>query len=349
MARKKKTKSTGFRLFMLLFVAVCLVVAYCAFIYASDNYIPNFRNEAVVYVRPETTVEDVYVALIQEAGVKRPYSLNHAFKLKKVSENLKPGRYEIKPDYTSVYVARMLNNCWQSPAKLVLSGTMRKNEQLASKISNQLMIDSLAVIDALNDGELLSKYGVTPRNVFSLFIPDTYEMYWTATMEDVLAKQKQAYDNFWNEERLSKARAQGLTKEQVSVLASIVNGETNYAPEMPKIAGVYLNRLHKGMKLQADPTIAYCLNYDVNRILNRHLKIDSPYNTYLYTGLPPGPIAVPTKDCLEAVLNPEGDYLFFCASSSFDGSHLFAKSYGDHLKNARAFQRALNGRAKAQK
>lgn len=349
MARKKKTKSTGFRLFMLLFAAVCLVAAYFAFMYASDNYIPNFRNEAVVYVRPETTVEDVYVALIQEAGVKRPYSLNHAFKQKRVLENLKPGRYEIKPDYTSVYVARMLNNCWQSPAKLVLSGTMRKNEQLASKISHQLMIDSLAVIDALNDKELLSKYGVTPRNVFSLFIPDTYEMYWTATMEDVLAKQKQAYDGFWTEERLSKARAQGLTKAQVSVLASIVKGETNYEPEMPKIAGVYLNRLHKGMKLQADPTIAYCLNYDVNRILNKHLKIDSPYNTYLYAGLPPGPIAVPTKACLEAVLNPEGDYLYFCANSSFDGSHLFAKSYGDHLKNARAFQKALNAHAKAKK
>lgn len=347
--KKKKKRSAGFKAFMLLLAVVCLIAAYFALMYASDNYIPNFRNETVVYVRPETTAEEVYVALIQEAGVKRPYSLNHAFKQKCVAGNLKPGRYEIKPEYTSVYVARMLNNCWQSPGKLVLSGTMRKNEQLASKISNQLMIDSLAVIDALNDKELLAKYGFTPRNVFSLFIPDTYEMYWTATMEDVLSKQKQAYDNFWTDDRLAKARKQGLTREQVSVLASIVKGETNYEPEMPKIAGVYLNRLHKGMKLQADPTIAYCLNYDVYRIMNKHLKIDSPYNTYMYAGLPPGPIAVPTKACLEAVLNPEGDYLFFCANSTFDGSHLFAKTYGDHLKNAKAFQKALNNQAKAQK
>ena len=259
---------------------------------------------------------------------------------------MQPGRYEIKPEYTSVYVARMLNNCWQTPAKLVLSGTMRQNSQLASKISSQLMIDSLDVINALSDKDLLKKYGYTPQNVFSLFIPDTYEMWWTATMEDVLAKQKQANDSFWTDERKAKARAQGLSPQEVSVLASIVSGETNYEPEMPKIAGVYLNRLHRGMKLQADPTVAYCLNYEVNRILNKHLLIDSKYNTYRYPGLPPGPIAVPSKACLEAVLNPEGNYLFFCANSTFDGTHLFAVSYNDHLRNARAFQAALNARGR---
>ena len=343
MAKKKKKKKFPVAAVLLL-LALAAVGGYYAFSYISDNKWPNFKNEVVIFVRPETTADEVYAELIREAGVKRPYSLSHAFQQKQVSEYMKPGRYEIKPEYTSVYVARMLNNCWQSPAKLVLSGTMRKNEQLASKISNQLMIDSLDVLKALNDKDLLSKYGFTPRNVFSLFIPDTYEMFWTATMEDVLSKQKQAYDAFWTQERLAKAKAQGLTQAQVSILASIVKGETNYEPEMPKIAGVYLNRLHIGMKLQADPTIAYCLNYEVNRILRKHLTINSPYNTYLYAGLPPGPIAVPTKACLDAVLNPEGDYLYFCANSSFDGSHLFAKSYSDHLKNARAFQSALNQR-----
>lgn len=342
---KKKKKKDAFAKFLttILVVVVCLILLK-GWQWLSDNKIRNFNDEAVILVTPETTAEDVYTVLIQTVGVKRPYSLDRAFRKKQVSTYIQPGRYEIKPEYTSVYVARMLNNCWQSPAKLVLSGTMRLNSQLASKISAQLMIDSLDVINALQNKELLAKYGVTPQNVFSLFIPDTYEMWWTSTVEDVLAKQKEAYDAFWTAERQAKARAQGLSREQVSVLASIVKGETNYEPEMPKIAGVYLNRLHKGMKLQADPTVAYCFNYELNRILKVHLQVDSPYNTYKYAGLPPGPIAVPTKACLDAVLNPEGNYLFFCANSNFDGSHLFASTYSEHLKNAREFQRALDSK-----
>ena len=312
----------------------------------SDNKVPNFRKSVTLYVRPDSSLDEIYATLINEAGVKRPYSLNRAFRDKKVAEYFQPGRYEIRPGYTSVYVARMLNNCWQSPAKLTLSGTMRAKSQIASKISSQLMIDSAAVMKALNDKAMLSAYGFTPKNVFSLFIPDTYEMYWTSTMKDVLDKQKEAYDRFWNEKRLAQAKAQGLTPLEVSILASIVKGETNHEPEMPKIAGVYLNRLHTGMKLQADPTVAYCFNYELTRVLNRHLEYDSPYNTYRYAGLPPGPIAVPTKACLEAVLNPEGDYLYFCANSTFDGTHLFAKSYSDHLRNAHAFQSALNNARK---
>lgn len=340
MAKKKKTGGVVWSIFSFILVAAA-IVGFFAWRWYSDNKLPNFRKETVLLVYPETTVDEVYAALIQDAGVKRPYSLNRAFKQKQVAKYIKPGRYVIKPEYSSVYVARMLNNCWQTPLKLVLSGTMRTNTQIASKISKQLMIDSLEVIKALEDKSLLSSYGCTPQNVFSLFIPDTYEMYWTATIKDVLAKQKEAYDDFWTTERIEKAKKQGLDKSGVSVLASIVSGETNYEPEMPKIAGVYLNRLHKGMKLQADPTIAYLLDYKVNRILYKHLEIESPYNTYLHEGLPPGPICVPTKSALEAVLNPEGNYLYFCANSTFDGSHLFSVNLSGHLKNARAFQSAL--------
>ena len=311
----------------------------------SDNRLPNFRKEAVLFVRPDTPIGEVYGVLIGKAGVRRPYSLNRAFTDKKVAENLQPGRYLIKPGYTSVYVARMLNNGWQTPARLTLSGTLRKKSDLAAKISHQLMIDSVDVIKALNDKAMLSAYGFTPQNVFSLFFPDTYEMYWTSTMKEVLDKQKEAWDHFWTADRVAKAKAQGLTPKQASILASIVKGETNYEPEMPKVAGVYLNRLHKGMKLQADPTVAYCFDYEPGRILLKHLQVESPYNTYKYAGLPPGPIAVPTKACLEAVLNPEGDYLYFCASSAFDGTHNFAKDLNGHLKNARAFQSELNKRS----
>ncbi len=344
--RKKGGQKIDKRLLIGGLIAAVILLALFAKVWnwLSDNRLPNFRKEAVVFVRPDTGVDEVYATLINEAGVKRPYSLDRAFKAKKVAENLQPGRYLIKPGYTSVYVARMLNNAWQTPARLTLSGTLRKKSDLATKISRQLMIDSADVIKALNDKAMLSAYGFTPRNVFSLFIPDTYEMYWTSTMKDVLDKQKEAYDAFWTADRTAKAKAQGLSREEASILASIVKGETNYEPEMPKIAGVYLNRLHKGMKLQADPTVAYLLDYEVNRILLKHLQIESPYNTYKYAGLPPGPIAVPTKACLEAVLNPEGDYLYFCASSSFDGTHKFAKDLSGHMKNARAFQSELNKR-----
>jgi len=340
----KKKKSAFSYISIAAAVALC-VLALFAWRWYSDNRRPNFRKEAVVFVRPGTSADEVYATLINEAGVRRPYSLNRAFTGKKVAENLQPGRYLIKPAYTSVYVARMLNNGWQTPARLTLSGTMRRKSDLATRISRQLMIDSADVIRALNDKAMLSAYGFTPRNVFSLFIPDTYEMYWTSTMKDVLDKQKEAYDQFWTADRVAKARAQGLTKEQVSILASIVKGETNYEPEMPKVAGVYLNRLKKGMKLQADPTVAYCFDYEPGRILLKHLQVESPYNTYKYAGLPPGPIAVPTKACLDAVLNPEGDYLYFCASSAFDGTHKFSKDLGGHMRNARDFQGELNKRS----
>ncbi|MBQ7194937.1 MAG: endolytic transglycosylase MltG [Bacteroidales bacterium] len=324
--------------------AAVVYVAVFAFNWLSDNRLPNFLRDAVIYVRPGDSADDVYAQIVREAGIRRPYSLSRSFRKKQVETYMQPGRYQMRKSYTSVYVARMLNNCWQTPARLTFSGTMRKPEQLAQKISSQMMIDSLTALRALGDAQLLAKFGFTPRNVFSLIIPDTYEMYWTADMTEVLASQKRAYDEFWTPERKAKAAALGLSQAQVSVLASIVKGETNYEPEMPKIAGVYLNRLRRHMKLQADPTVAYCYNYEITRILKKHLQVDSPYNTYRYAGLPPGPIAVPTKACLDAVLNPEGDYLYFCANSAFDGTHLFARSYSDHLRNAREFQRALNAK-----
>lgn len=312
--------------------------------YLSDNRLANFRRDAVILVYPGTSVDEVYAQLINEAGVKRPYSLRRAFRNKQVSAYMQPGRYEIRSSYTSVYVARMLNNCWQSPVRLVIDGSIRRNSQIAHKISSQLMIDSVAVEKALASAPYLAKFGVTPQTVFSIIMPDTYEMYWTATMDDVLGTMKKAHDSFWTQERVDKAQAQGLTPLDVSIVASIVREETNFEPEMPKIAGVYLNRLHRGMKLQADPTVAYCHGYTLGRILRTHLQVDSPYNTYRYASLPPGPISVPTKAALEAVLNPEGDSLYFCANATFDGTHLFARTYAEHLRNARSFQRALTMR-----
>ena len=335
---------------IILVVSVVLVGA-AAFVlgrYYIDNKKPNFTDEYVLYVRPETTLGQIADSLQARAGMVRPKSLERAFKEVDAVSNLKPGRYVIDSTATSIYVARMLAFGWQTPQNLVLSGTMRNKGRIAKKISTQMMVDSASVAQALDSAEFLKGYGFTPENVFAMILPDTYQMYWTASVEDIFDRLKKEYDAFWTEDRLAKAQAQGLSKMQVSIMASIVSGETLKEFEYPVIAGVYLNRYKKKMKLQADPTIAFCFDYTLDRILKKHLTVDSPYNTYKHVGLPPAPINVPPKACLDAVLNPaKHGYIFFCASEEFDGTHRFAVTYSEHLKNARKFQRALTARNKA--
>ena len=336
-----------------MIVAAVLAVAgaVCCFVagrYYVDNKKSNFTEDYVLYVYGNTTDVQVMDSLKANAGVVRPGSLKRCFDKMDVAGNIKPGRYVISTESPSIYVARMLVFGWQTPQKLTLSGTMRSKGSIAKKISSQMMVDSVSVATALNDPLFLAGYGFTPENVFALFLPDTYEMFWTASVTEIFSRMKKEYDAFWNSDRLAKARAQRLTPMQVSVLASIVSGETLKQFEYPVIAGVYLNRYRKGMKLQADPTVAFCYDYKLDRILKKHLTVDSPYNTYKYAGLPPAPINVPPKACLDAVLEPQQhNYIYFCASPAFDGTHRFAVSYSDHLKNARAFQRELTARRRA--
>ncbi len=332
--------------FVVLVAALVLVVVIGAVggRWYADNRKPNFSGKADLYVRPEMTVADV-LAQIPDSIVINHRSLARVVREELSDRDLKPGHYVVEKSKPSIYVIRMLKNGWQSPVNLVLSGTMRLKGRIARKIANQMMLDSAEVADALNDSLLLAGYGFTPSEVFSLIMPDTYQVYWTASMKDILDKQKGAYDAFWTAENVAKAEGQSLTPKQVSIVASIVRSESNYAPEYPSIAGVYLNRLHLGMRLQADPTVAFCYGYTLNRILFKHLEFDSPYNTYLHEGLPPGPICVPDKASLEAVLNPDRHgYLYFCASAAMDGTHKFASTLSEHNRNAREFQRALDAR-----
>ena len=338
-----------------IIVAVLAVLAAMAAVagvvagrYYIDNKKPNFTEKYVLYVYPDMTAAQVQDSLMARAGVVRPKSVGRCFEKMEVASKMKPGRYVIENTATSIYVARMLVFGWQTPQNMTLSGTIRTKGRLAQKIASQMMVDSLAVDTALNDPDFLAGYGFTPENVFAMILPDTYQMFWTASVKDIFDRLKKEYDAFWNEGRLAKAKAQKLTPMQVSVMASIVSGETLKSFEYPVIAGVYLNRYRKGMKLQADPTVCFCFDYKLDRVLKKHLTIDSPYNTYKYVGLPPAPINVPPKACLEAVLDPaEHKYIYFCASPAFDGTHRFAVGYGDHLKNARAFQRELTARRKA--
>lgn len=331
-------------------VSAALLAVGCVFavFYYNDNKKPNFSKEYVLYVRPNTPVSEVLDSLKSGAGVLNMRSLERAFSKMDVATKMQPGRYVIDPSCPSIYAARMLVFGWQTPAKMTLSGTIRSKGRLAKKISTQMMVDSVAVDAALNDEAFLAKYGFTPENVFGMIIPDTYEMYWTASVEEIFDRFKKEYDSFWTPARVAAANKQNLSRMQVSILASIVSGETLKDFEYPRIAGVYLNRYRKGIKLQADPTVCFCFNYELDRVLKKHLSVDSPYNTYKYVGLPPAPINVPPKACIDAVLNPEShSYIYFCASPAFDGTHRFAVGYGEHMRNAREFQRELTARRKA--
>lgn len=340
------------RLFVLAGVFVLALLCLLGWNWLRDNRLPNFRHTAEVYVHPETTVSDALDMICDKAQVRNRASLERVFKAKDVAVYMKPGHYTVSAKDASVYVARMLNNGWQTPVRLVLTGNLRSIGEISTKIASQMLVDSALVHSALADDSLLSIYGFTSQNVFSLFVPDTYELYWTAGIKDILDKQKAANDAFWTAANDDKAAALKLSRAQVSVLASIVRGETNYVPDMPKIAGVYLNRLKVGMALQADPTVAFCFGYKPGRILKRHLEVDSEYNTYKHTGLPPGPICVPTRDNLNAVLNPDfggawgAGNLYFCANPDFSGTHVFARTLSEHNLNAAAFRRELDRRAR---
>jgi UPF0755 protein len=345
----KKSK----KILLLAAVATVLVgIVLAGFVaqYYLDNRRPNFQKEYVLYVYPDMTAEQVLDSILVGAQVERPRSVEHVFKKMNVAENMKPGRYVVETSKPSIYVARMLVYGWQTPQNLTLSGTIRSKERLVKKISNQMMVSADEVAAALEDSTFLAQYGFTPENVFAMIMQDTYQMYWTASVKDIFDRFKKEYDAFWTPVRIAKAKKQGLSKMDVSIVASIVSGETLKEFEYPIIAGVYLNRYRTGMKLQADPTVAFCFDYKLNRILHRHMEVDSPYNTYKYAGLPPAPINVPPKACLEAVLNPDQHgYIYFCASPDFNGTHRFAVTYAEHMNNAREFHQALNARERAKK
>lgn len=343
--KKKKLTVIAVSAAAVLVAGVCLWVGLR---YLTDNRMPNFSKEYVLYVYPDMSAETALDSIAAGAGVIRPGSMDRCAGKEDLGGRICPGRYEIDPSMTSIYVVRMLCNGWQSPQKLTLSGTIRSKGKLASVIDRQMMVDSVTVDSLLKSNEFLQQFGFDSTNVFALFLPDTYYMYWTATPDEIFSRFRKEYDAFWTEDRLAKADSLGLNQMEVSILASIVSGETLKSFEYPAIAAVYLNRLRIGMKLQADPTVAYCFDYKLNRILRVHTRVDSPYNTYRYAGLPPAPINVPPKACIDAVLNPDRhDYLYFCASPDFNGTHRFASTYREHLVNARAFQRALTARLRA--
>lgn len=309
-----------------------------------DRKLPNFSGRFEFYVYPGMGTEEVVDSILASGKVISARSLRRTVL---PLPEVKTGHYTLDSKSSSMYASRMLSHGWQTPVVLTLSGSIRSPKTLARKIGAQMLVDSAEVASFIYCEDSLLRYDLDTTKLFCMVIPDSYDIKWTASVRDIFDRFQKEHDAWWTPERIAAAGKQGLTMDEVSTLASIVDGETRYVPEQPTIAGVYLNRLRTGMKLQADPTVAYCFGYTQKRILRKHLEVDSPYNTYMYAGLPPGPISCPPKSCLEAVLHPEDhSYLYFCANSALDGTHVFATKYSDHLDNARAFQKALTKRLK---
>ncbi|HIZ85903.1 MAG TPA: endolytic transglycosylase MltG [Candidatus Coprenecus stercoravium] len=309
---------------------------------------PNVKEENVLLIYRDSPYEAVLDTLEQSGAIRNIRSLHRAAEKRELDRHFEPGRYVLTPGMSNQYIIRMIANGWETPGKVTLRGYIKTLEGLASFFGKNFEADSSEFAAVLLDTELIDSLGFRPETFIGMFIPDTYEFYWTTSPEKVVRRFKKEYDRFWDGERDRLAAGIGMDRNEVTTLASIVIGETNNEQEMPLIAGVYMNRLKRGMRLQACPTVIYAhlkTEPGLRRLLNRHLEIDSPYNTYKVRGLPPGPIAVPTVTAIDAVLNyTKSNYLYFCAKPEFDGTHNFASTYREHKANSRAYNRAFEER-----
>ncbi|MDP3446332.1 MAG: endolytic transglycosylase MltG, partial [Ignavibacteria bacterium] len=258
-------------------------------------------------------------------------------------QHIKPGRFLIEGKMNNLSLVRLLRSGVQAPI-MVTFNNMRDVFQLSGRIGEQLETDSTAIISLLNDSAYLAFLGYNKSTIPSMFIPNSYEVYWTIDAEGFVSRMFQEHNKFWNDERKMKAKQLNMSEMDVSTLASIVEKETNKNDEKARIAGVYINRLKYGWKLQADPTLVFAAgDFDIRRVLDIHKTIESPYNTYLHAGLPPGPIFIPSIASIDAVLNYENHrYFYFCAKDDLSGYHAFAESYTQHEANAWKYRRALD-------
>lgn len=301
--------------------------------------------ERVLLIPTGSTFDQVVDSLRSAGMVKEEATLRWLAKRKNYVSKVKPGRYVIASGTSLNALLNRLRSGEQDPVRVTFTN-IRTLPQLAGQVAKYLETDSLAMIRALQDPVLIERHGLRPETLMSLFIPNTYEVWWTERPAAFIARMEREHGRFWTAERKAHAKAMGMSEVEVSTLASIVQAETTKRDEAPVIAGVYLNRLRIGMPLQADPTLKFALGMaSLNRILEADKRVASPYNTYTHTGLPPGPINMPEPGFIDAVLEArKHDHLYFCARESLDGYSNFAKSYEQHMVNARRYQKALNER-----
>lgn len=334
------------KIFIIFLIVGTILLSSFAFYVYQIIYTPNIlvdKKSKYLYITQKTTFKSLQNTLHDEDYVQDILSFSFLARLMKFDENIKPGRYLLESNMTNREAILLLRSGRQEPVDITFNNIRTLNE-LAVKITDNIELDANEFLETLHDSTVITDYGFDQETIKSMFIPNTYEVYWTVSATELMDRMHNEYQNFWNEARLAKADSIRLSPVEVSILASIVQAETKKQEESKIIAGLYLNRLKRGMLLQADPTLVYASgDFTIRRVLNKHKEIDSPYNTYKYTGLPPGPINLPSIHSLDAVLNyQDHNYLYMCAKEDFSGYHYFTASLRQHLNNARKFQRALN-------
>ncbi len=338
------TKKKRLKIFLYTFGVLAVIAIAIGYYVRSTVFKPVELAETIyIYIEPSTQYDEVVAQIKKKVNLPSDKIFQMIAERMKYPESIKTGRYAIKDGMTMPEIIRILRSGNQSAVKLTFNN-MRTKENLAGRISSQLMMDSLALLTWLSDEKKVEEFGLDTNTVVAMFIPNTYEVYWDTSVDKLLKRMKHEYATFWNESRKAKAKEIGLTPIEVSTLASIVEEEATYSDEYPIIAGLYLNRLKRGQRLEADPTVKFAVgDFSLRRILYKHLEVESPYNTYRNDGLPPGPIRIPSIKGIDASLSPQDHkYLFMCAKDDLSGRHNFATTHAEHIRNAAKYQRALN-------
>ena len=335
-----KTDRKSFGIITAALLGLLAIIAVCLF--APIN---KTGGTAYLYIDEDDTVDSVETKL---SDIARGYGVSAVSALASCTgyaDNIHTGRYELGTGTGALMLFRHINSGQQSPVRLTIP-SVRTMDRLAEELSEKLMMDGGELMKYFASNDSCAKYGKDTATIACLFIPNTYEVYWNISADRLLAKMQKESDAFWNTERMGKAKGLGLTSDEVITIASIIDEETANNAEKPMIAGMYYNRYEQGMLLQADPTVKFALkDFEIKRIYNNMLDVQSPYNTYRNVGLPPGPIRIPSVAGIDAVLNlVRHDYLYMCAKEDFSGTHNFAKTYQEHLQNAAKYTKALNAR-----
>lgn len=332
---------------LLIFVVVITLAGLKAFDFYRKIYMPNVfmpnSDKYSLYIKTGAILDDVYKTLEQDSVLLRPKSFLWVAHRKNYENHVYPGHYILEKGLNNNELINKLRAGHQTPVKVIFNN-VRTIYDLAGKVSPQIEADSAELVAVLQNEQFIAKFNLDSYKVTSIFLPNTYELYWNTTAEKFVERMHTEFNRFWTDSRKAKADEIGLSVHEVITLASIVDQETSKNEELARIAGVYINRLHKRIRLGADPTVKFAVgDFTIKRVLNEHLEVDSPYNTYKHYGLPPGPISIPSIQAIEAVLNYEKhSYLYFCAREDFSGYHNFAKTLSQHNENARKYRRALN-------
>ena len=339
-AAKKKRSRTG--LYIIIIIA-CILVFGLFKVFGPNT--GQFTKGEYLYIHTGANYEQVKAELQEDGFISDMFSFDLLAQRAQLPAHIHAGKYRIGREMSNFNIIRMLRSGRQTPVKLVIN-KLRTKRDLIVLLSSNLEADSASLQQMMTDKAYLTAFWLDTNTVMCAIMPDTYDFYWNTNADKAFRKIFKNYARYWDAAHRDEAGKQGLSQKQAIIIASIVDEETNLSDDKPKIASVYINRLQKGMKLQADPTVKFALgDFTIRRVAGAMLTNTSPYNTYLYEGLPPGPICTPAISSIEAVLQaPKTNYLYFCAKEDFSGHSAFAATFDEQLKNARAYQKALDAR-----